>query len=344
MQSKSTMHHDISRAKCALPIPQLMMRLGVPRDSIPTRDGQAVRCPWHNKHRHGDRHPSFSIYHNGTRSKCFTCDFNLDGPAFVARWLSLSKGDAFRKYNALASGIAPIARPQLRIPQQLSLPKLWPINETDRSQLSAVRRISEAAISWACNLDVLHFAIVCRQPSWLLTDPARKIAESRRLNGEHYPASPTLDSRKAHTIQGSCKAWPLGVALLQRYPEIRAIMLVEGGPDYLAAFHFLHLYGMRDVMPVAMLGRSVGKFSGIEPEALRLLAGKRVRIYPHADADGGGMKGAQDWASQLRLHGCAVDYFQFNGLQGADGSPAKDLNDLTSLLPGYQRNFSNLLP
>ncbi|WP_397382530.1 hypothetical protein [Prosthecobacter sp.] len=343
------MKTNLYGAKCALRLPQLMTRLGVPRESIPMRDGQSVRCPWHREHRNGDLNPSFNVYRNGTRAKCFTCDFNIDGPEFVQRWLSLNKRDAFKKFTDIAgavptSGSATISLPALQKPQELSMPRLWPFTEENMKQLSAVRRISEAAIAWACSQQVLFFASVCGQPSWILTDSERKIAEARRLNGEYYPSLPPLSQRKAHTVYGSSKAWPLGTSLLRRYPQIRKVMLVEGGPDYLAAFHFLHHFGVRDVVPVAMLGRGAGKSGGIDPGALCLLAGKRVRIYPHADADGGGIRSAMAWHAQLRVHGCDVDYFTFHGLLRADGAPAKDLNDMTSLHQNTHFNFSNLLP
>ncbi len=343
------MKNNLYRAKCALRLPQLMARLGVPRESIPTRDGQSVRCPWHREHRNGDLNPSFNVYKSGTRAKCFTCDFNVDGPEFVQRWYSLNKRDAFKKFTDIAgavltSGSATISLPALQKPQELSMPRLWQFTEENSKQLSAVRRISEAGIAWACSQQVLFFATVCGQPSWLLTDSERKIAEARRLNGEYYPSLPPLSQRKAHTVYGSSKAWPLGTSLLRRYPQIQKVMLVEGGPDYLAAFHFLHHFGVSDVVPIAMLGRTAGKSGGIDPGALCLLGGKRVRIYAHTDVDGGGMRSAIAWATQLRAHGCSVDYFNFNGLMRADGVPAKDLNDMTSLNQESQIHISNLLP
>ena len=343
------MKNNLYGAKCALRLPQLMARLGVPRESIPSRDGQSVRCPWHHKHRNGDLNPSFNVYKGGTRAKCFTCDFNIDGPEFIQRWLALTKGDAFKKFTdfatiAIASGAATTTLPVHRKPKELSMPRLWRFNEENSKQLSAVRQISEAAIAWACSEQVLFFATVCGHPSWLLTDDELKIAEARRMNGEHYPAVSPLSQRKAHTMHGSCKAWPLGTALLRRYPQVKKVMLVEGGPDFLAAFHFLHHFGVRDVVPIAMLGRSAGKSGGIDPGALCLLAGRRVRIYPHADADGGGIHSAMAWATQLQAHGCAVDYFVFHGLLRADGVPAKDLNDITSLHQENNFNLSNLLP
>jgi hypothetical protein len=77
-----------------------------------------------------------------------------------------------------------------------------------------------------------------------------------------------------------------------------------------------------------MLGRGTG--AKIDPAALELMRGRRVRIYPHNDADGGGVKGARQWAAQLHAVGCTVDLFEFSDLQRADGTPIKDLNDCTT--------------
>ncbi|MBS0632059.1 MAG: hypothetical protein JSS11_09110 [Verrucomicrobia bacterium] len=116
--------------------------------------------------------------------------------------------------------------------------------------------------------------------------------------------------------------------MLRRLPQFRTLLLVEGGPDYLAALHFAHELERWDVLPVTMLGRGTG--AKMDPGALELMRGRRVRIYPHADADGGGVKSARKWALQLAEVGCAVDLFDFNLLRRTDGMPVKDLNDCTT--------------
>src|SRR4051794_40226778 len=62
----------------------------------------------------------------------------------------------------------------------------------------------------------------------------------------------------------------------------------EGGPDYLAALHFAIELDAMNVLPVAILGRNAGR-AALDPRALHLLRGRRVRLFPHADADGGGL-------------------------------------------------------
>ena len=78
-----------------------------------------------------------------------------------------------------------------------------------------------------------------------------------------------------------------------------------------------------------MLGAGVS----IYPKALKLLAGRRVRIFAHHDPKGQGMIAAEKWARQLHAVGAEVDTWGFAGIRKADGSPVKDLNDCTQIHP-----------
>jgi hypothetical protein len=147
------------------------------------------------------------------------------------------------------------------------------------------------------------------------------------------------DSAQMVSIRGSKKSWPVGTALLRQYPSFTTIMLVEGGADMLAAYHFLLRFGIRAVLPIAMLGAGAGRH-GIDPEALRLFRGKHVRIYPHNDS--AGLDGLSKWLPQLERAGCTVSRASFAGTLRPDGSPAKDLNDLTSRLPGSHEPYHYL--
>jgi len=198
------------------------------------------------------------------------------------------------------------------------------------------------AVALAHSLPTLVFAEVCGFPCWILTDAAQMIAEARRIDGKPFPPIGTLGERKAHTLKGSVKAWPAGVAVLRKLPHFRAIMLVEGTADYLAALHFAAEAERWDVLPVAMLGRSAG--TRINADALALLRGRRIRIYPHADADGGGMTSAHTWAEQLHREGCEVDLYDFTGLTRRDGRAVKDLNDAALIAPAQQQALSDILP
>ncbi|WP_395738865.1 CHC2 zinc finger domain-containing protein [Prosthecobacter sp.] len=200
--------------------------------------------------------------------------------------------------------------------------------ENDRQLVAESRHITPEAVSLALALRTLTFAIVKGFRCWVIVDAEGRIAEARRLDGQPFPECGTLGSRKAHTLRGSRKNWPVGAAVLRRVPSFKTLLLVEGGPDYLAALHFAHELERWDVLPVAMLGRSAG--TRMDAEALKLMRGRRVRIYPHADADGGGVQSARVWAAQLHGAGCTVDIYEFTDLHRTDGKPIKDLNDCTA--------------
>lgn len=168
-------------------------------------------------------------------------------------------------------------------------------------------------------------------PSWVATDDERRVCEYRRLDGEKYPIKDG-EGIKAYSTAG--KAWPLGAAEMG---QRKCVMLVEGGPDMLAAFHFLAGFEMLNrVAVVCMLGAS----NRIAEEALPFFQGTRVRIIMDEDQPkriktaGGekmiqaGAEAAARWTLQLTMAGAAVETFSLRGLTMADGRPVKDLNDL----------------
>ena len=70
-----------------------------------------------------------------------------------------------------------------------------------------------------------------------MTDRTRYVAEARRLDGRPWEH---IDGAKSYTLpRGSKgrKCWPLGIVEAEKYP---AIALVEGAPDFLAAFHWIY--------------------------------------------------------------------------------------------------------
>jgi hypothetical protein len=90
-----------------------------------------------------------------------------------------------------------------------------------------------------------------------------------------------------------------------------------------------------------------GAGNAIDPDALLLFAGKRVRIAFHAEESGAGREAAHKWKNQLYKAGAAfVDGFDFSGITLSDGRPCKDLADFATLLdpedPPSERVFCNL--
>jgi hypothetical protein len=231
-----------------------------------------------------------------------------------------------------------------------SPPGSWhfsPGTEADRRALAALRHVHLAAPVAGSHLGTLFFGQVLGFPSWILTDSRRLCAEARRMDGQPFPAVGTLGARKAHTLRGSVKSWPVGLAVHRwALADFRAILIVEGGPDYLAALHFMLAAGRAgsegDCLPIAFLGAGVA--SHIHPEALPLLAGCRVRFYPHHEASEAGLRAVERWGNQLTDRGCECDAFSFAGLRRADGRPVKDLNDCTQIHPEDAPLLQNLLP
>ena len=191
-----------------------------------------------------------------------------------------------------------------------------------------MRGIGREGLEWASERGVLRFATAERygERAWIVTDGAGVNAQARRLDGQGWAH---LDGAKAWTLPGSWASWPLGIREAKDSP---AIALCEGGPDFLAA-HYFALWeqtshsAKRDAQcaPVALLGAS----QRIHADALPLFAGKRVRIFCHADE--AGRKAATQWAEQLASVGVIADAFDFSGLCREDGTPAKDLNDCLHL-------------
>ncbi len=333
-------HHDIPALKERLLIPEVWLKL-----NLEGEPAAACRSPFRE-----DKNPSFSISKDGRKWKDFGTGQGGDVIDFIAMARQISTAQALKVFLELAGVqrqipgrtaksdstrrtsfkekvtalLPPQAQPQpegLRVPLQNG-------TEADRRLVAESRHITPEAVSLALALRTLTFSIVQGYRCWLLVDAEERCIEARRLDGMPFTSCGTLGRRKAHTLRGSRKDWPLGAAVLRRLPQFRTLLLVEGGPDYLAALHFANELERWDVLPVAMLGRGTG--ARIDPAALELMRGRRVRIYPHNDADGGGVKSARQWAYQLREVGCEVDIFDFTLLHRTDATPLKDLNDCTT--------------
>ena len=158
--------------------------------------------------------------------------------------------------------------------------------------------------------------------SWCAIDRTRRVAEFRRLDNAPYEIAEGR-TIKAWSTRG--KSWPVGASMIG---DKVGVMLVEGGPDMLAAYHFLHRHGMLDrVAVVCMLGAG----NRLHADALPYFKGKRVRIMVDADplkdgdAESGeqraesqkklkrrgmpGMEAAARWSAQLTEVGAAVETF-----------------------------------
>jgi|GEM_PF-482552 len=210
----------------------------------------------------------------------------------------------------------------------------------DLREIMFYREYGLPGLAWAAHRGVL---VVGQWREWKcygVTDASGRVLEVRRVDGEMFPEMGPLRERKAHSIKGSEKAWPVGLPEAADYP---AIALVEGLPDFLVAHdvalweqgHRAAFDGMVGVdlcagaaampvncAPVAMLSAS----PAIAADALPFFKGKRVVIFAHAEA--AGLSGAEKWRRQLVESGVAAcNLFDFTAWTSNTGGYPDDLDD-----------------
>jgi hypothetical protein len=321
----------LAEAKERLRIPDLWPLL-----NLPGKPKVSCKSPFRD-----DKHASFSVSRDGLLFNDFTTGEAGDAIDFLQLASGFSKEAACKRFIELAGGApsSPLpaitrapAAPQAR--QKPALPDMRRGTTAELEALAKLRAVSVEACILADSAGLLRFATWKGEPAWIVTDDERLNAQARRMDGELWEG---FDA-KAQTLPGSWASWPLGIKTGFDYPTF---LLVEGGPDLLAALHFIHAHpegGEVMFFPIAMLGAS----QRIHEDALPILSGKRVRIFPHADKPG--REGAEVWTRQLEAVGAEVDAADFTGLRKVDGSPVKDLNDLTSIHPDDAKEVEGLLP
>lgn len=332
---------NLAEAKARLTLHDLWRHFGFAGEP-----SKSCRCPFHE-----DTGPSFSVTPDGALWNCFAGCGGGDAVDFFALASRLPHAEACRAFLRLAGGGSvpppPVARRASTKADseaaQAERRKTWPPMESPltgeddtpahaMSALAKLRHVTADGAKLMAARGLLWFAGWKDSPAWMVTDGARVNAQARRMDGQPWPGI----GAKAQTLPGSRAAWPVGVRESLALP---CVLLCEGGPDLLAAHHFIHAHGRAaDTAAVAMLGAS----NLIPADALPLFAGKRVRVMAHADE--AGRAAAQKWAEQLASVGATVDAADFSGLLMAGGSPVKDLNDCTRLRPEDQPQLEDLIP
>jgi hypothetical protein len=287
------------------------------------KDGVKFRSPLR-----PDRTPSCTI--QGDRMRDWSQGESYDCIAFFAACKQISTAEAI-KLLAIQAGVAtgnhgsakPIpARHRGRLPSGVEFEERKPTDD-DYAAILRTRKLppeSEPGLLLAHSVGVLRFGRVSGFDCWIVTDESTRVAEARRLDGRAFPAFGSLGERKAHTLKGSAKSWPVGLSLrlsqsrtahLRRLP----LLILEGGPDLLAAYALLATLPMdtTDVQPVAMLGSE----SSIGDNALPTVSGRPCIVVAHGDQ--AGRNAADKWALRLSAAGCRVSLRQL-----PDGC---DLND-----------------
>jgi hypothetical protein len=121
----------------------------------------------------------------------------------------------------------------------------------DLKRLAELRCLAREALEMASSASVLWFATLRGHRAWIVTDRNRFVAEARRLDGQPWAH---IGGKKNWTLRGGRKSWPIGIMEAE---NSRAIALVEGMPDFFAAFHWIWAEDRADVAPVAILGASM---------------------------------------------------------------------------------------
>jgi hypothetical protein len=287
---------------------------------------------------HGDRSPSLSVGRGKDGRVLLYCNAGCPFQSIIEA-AGLTKSDLHG--NAALSQFCTTRGQRERIddPSKAEERARWPALETpapeDLEAIVRARRIPVEGLRLAVARGILWTATNRGTRSWIVCDQARMAAQARRLDGKPWPAK-GRPPYKADTLLGSTCAWPIGLAALK--PEHRAVLLVEGGPDLLAAHAVIHAEAREaDAAAVTMLGAT----NNPRESELHRFTGRTVRIVEHDDD--AGRKAGKRWAVLLRPHVESVDGLRLTGLVRADGQPCKDLNDLLLVSESNLRN-ANLPP
>jgi hypothetical protein len=250
----------LAEAKDRIRIPDLWREFGYHGEPK-----KQCRCPFHE-----DRSPSFSVFDDGKRWKCHAGCGEGSVIDFLATAKGISDEDACHEILRRAEGDREPAREERakRETAVLDLSTRIPWLPWNSQHEELAQRVADSrglriasvklASAW---FDTVAFGHVCDHDCWILSDASRKGAEARRIDGRPFPAIGTLGERKSHTLRGSNKSWPVGLLstsfdarLLRKHSH--NILLLEGGPDYLAGCQLLVGRDPYTFLPVTMLGAS----------------------------------------------------------------------------------------
>ena len=250
-----------------------------------------------------DNSPSCEIYGESIRDR--STGESFDSIRVYAEHKGVTNREAIQNLAAELPGRKP--SPKLE-PYNLTIPSLqYGIREAE--EVAKLRGLSVEGVDFAGFLGTLGFADVGGFRCWVLIDADKRLAEARRMDGEKFPAIGHLSERKAHTLRGSCKSWPLGMNPPGvKVPSRLPVWLVEGGPDYLAACDVM-MHSGREFLPVSILGAG----QRIHADALPFFRSRDVLILGHPGE--AGLKAINTWSNQLRDVGASAIPIQ---LQGGD--------------------------
>ncbi|MGJ3242170.1 MAG: CHC2 zinc finger domain-containing protein [Opitutales bacterium] len=291
-----------------------------------------------------DRHPSFSVTADGLRWKDFATDAGGDVIDFIAEAEGIDNRQAcLRLLDIAGLGKEATGYDRLRAkPQVPNKPKKGqkrpkPIpgleqlrrgTRDEKAALLALRRFPAQCRGALDDLEDRGFLRFCDHEDglvWVVLDETFRNLQMRRIDGMHLPVGDDR-SVKAKTWPGSQARFPLGVKQIQPGSHI---LLVEGGPDLLAASVLVHQRipkrSRRRFSYLAFLG------AGQTGEGIDLpdCSGVQATLFQHTDQAG---KGAvARWSALLADHGCSdLVTFRFRGMTQPQGPNIKDLADMVA--------------
>ena len=288
------------------------------------RAGKSCKSPFRE-----DQNASFSVFDNGSRWRDFSTGEHGDAADFVAMACGLSPDDGARRLIELA-GVLPAAPVRQSSAgredeeaERARKRSAWPAFEkpsgAEIRAISGLRCLSPEGVGIVADRGLLFCCDSGEGRAWVVTDATRRKAQARRMDGKPWERV----GAKAWTLPGSGAAWPIGLREASSFP---AVALCEGGPDLLGAVHLAWCSGVAsDIAPVSVLGAA----NRIPDDALALFAGRRVRIFGHADEPG--QAAAARWAGQLAGVGADVDGFDLGGLLQSSGAEVDDVCDFSHL-------------
>lgn len=342
-------HYDVGEIKARLLMLELLSIDGV--EARRAGVNWVACCPFH-----AERSPSFTVHANKPqRGHCYGCGWDgdvvdyyqerhgVDYATALERLAALaSVGGVFRRSKSDASQVPQMTAETDKRREKPRLPRMRALTGEEISKLASLRGLRPAGVAAAAADRRVGW---CEWPqyegrsggwrvldsaagAWVVTDRERWVAQFRRMDGGLYT---TKDGAQIKAWTKGSPAWPLGAAEIG---DRGAVLLVEGGADMLAAYHFLEGFRRLDrVAVVAVLGSS----NRLAVDALEYFDRKRVRIMMDEDEPKDergirpGCEAAARWTEQLTAAGAAVETFSLAGLVKRDGSKVKDLNDLAAV-------------
>jgi hypothetical protein len=330
----------LDQAKELLRIPEMWERRHWPRPPANGRWKEVFR-----PYEQDDSRKSGSVFDDGRAFKDFKSGEVFDAPALLARVEGLAMPDACREFIKLA-GVSEVrtdseperrsysnrrrrehrtSEPEARRSKPV-LPNLRDPNSDELETIARLRGFSIAATELATCCGTLKVATHRGHACWAIIDDSCWNCQFRRLDGE--PFDFPSGKLKTVSIAGGWASWPIGAANLG---DTRAVLLVEGSGDFLAAHELIFRECAEALTGVVAM---TGAANWIPSDAFALLRGRAVRIIPHIDTSRAGERAALRWETQLMSAGIETSCFDLRGLTQANGDPATDLNELLFMAPG----------